>query len=276
MVINTNIQAEASADNLQTSQARLSKSLERLSSGSKIVSPADDAGGLAVSMSLDAQVLRTDAALSNVSNALSFLQTQDGYLQNIGEGFNRMSQLAILAQDSTKTDTDRSNYDAEFQQLVANMVDVSGTKFNGVRLFSTHPLEVTIDADGNTMTMNGVAFYFDPAEGYSYNRYTDVLLGHNLKTAAAAAYVFPQILAAIDQLGSDRGMLGAYQERLNYTAGELSVSKQNLVAANSGIRDVDVAEESTEYAKENILVQSGTAMLAQANQSPKNVLKLLE
>ena len=117
MIINTNAQAQIASDNLQTSSTMLGKSLARLSSGSKITTPADDAAGLAVSLRLDAQVQRLQAASNNVGNAVSFTQTQDGYLKKIGKALDRMSELAILSQDITKQDSDRALYNTEFQQL---------------------------------------------------------------------------------------------------------------------------------------------------------------
>src|SRR6187551_868971 len=127
MVINTNVSAQSAASNLQTSQSMLARSLARLSSGSKIVNPADDAAGLAVSMRLDAQIQRLNAAKSNVGNAISFTQTQDGYLKKIAKALDRMSELSILAQDVTKSDADRGLYDSEFFQL-ADYIANTGTK----------------------------------------------------------------------------------------------------------------------------------------------------
>src|ERR1035438_8515560 len=132
MVINTNLQAQINADNLETTQARLAKSLGRLSSGSKLTAPSDDAGGLAVSTRLDPQVKRTQAANSNVSSAISFTQTQDGYLANVAKALNRMSELSMLAQDATKTDTDRSSYNSEFKQLCTYVTTAGNKDFNGV------------------------------------------------------------------------------------------------------------------------------------------------
>jgi len=125
MVINTNTTAQKSAHNLMASQAQLSKSLARLSSGSKIVNPSDDAAGVAVGMRLDAQVKRLDAALNNVGNAVSFTQTQDGYLKKVGKALDRMSELSLLAQDVTKSDADRSLYNNEFTQLSAYISEAS-------------------------------------------------------------------------------------------------------------------------------------------------------
>src|SRR5215472_16392782 len=135
MVINTNIAAETSARMLSNSSAMLSKSLARLSSGSKIVSPEDDAAGLAVSTRFDAQIARISAASNNVGNAISFSQTQDGFLQQVGTALNRMSELSVLAQDSTKTSTDDALYQAEFSKLATYINDLATKDFNGVSLF---------------------------------------------------------------------------------------------------------------------------------------------
>jgi flagellin len=126
MVINTNTSAQVSSMLLANSSSNLSKSLARLSSGSKIVSPEDDAAGLAVSLKLDAQVNRIGAAVNNVSNAVSFSQTQDGYLQKVQKSLDRMSELSVLSQDTTKTDTDRALYNKEFTQLGSYITDIAG------------------------------------------------------------------------------------------------------------------------------------------------------
>ena len=268
MVINTNTHAIAAASNLQTSEAMLSKSLARLSSGSKIVNPADDAAGLAVSMRLDAQIARLTAARSNVGNAISFTQTQDGYLKKIAKSLDRMSELSILAQDVTKSDADRSLYDAEFQQLYDYFTSAASKDFNGVSLFSASTLDVTIDSEGGTFTMTGI----DLAAGASYTGLSTL----DVTTTTNASAALTAVKAAITQLATDRATIGAYQSRMNFTSEQLTVSKENLSAASSRIQDVDVAEESTQFARYNILVQSGTAMLAQANQVPQSALRLLQ
>lgn len=267
MVINTNMQAQIAASNLQTSQALLGKSLARLSSGSKIVEPADDAAGLAVSNRMDAQINRTAAAKANVSNAISFTQTQDGYLKKVAKALDRMSELCILAQDVTKTDADRALYQTEFAQLGAFITNTATKDFNGVPLFSATALDVTIDSDGNTFSMAGTDLN-DAA-------YTTAV-GSSVATVAGAVTALTNVKAAVNKLATQRADIGAYQTRLNATADQLVLIKENLNAASSRIRDVDVAEESTNFARENILVQSGTAMLAQANQLPQSVLRLLQ
>ncbi|MBL67983.1 MAG: hypothetical protein CMO74_05955 [Verrucomicrobiales bacterium] len=156
MVINTNIEAQTTANNLNVSQSMLAKSLSRLSSGSKIIVPSDDAAGLAVSSRLNSQIKRLDSALSNVINAVSFTQTQDGFMKTIDKAYRRMGELAILAQDTTKSDEDRALYNQEFQQLKSYVSETTKQDFNGVSLFSGATLDVTVDADGTTFSMVGI------------------------------------------------------------------------------------------------------------------------
>lgn len=269
MVINTNTQAEAAANQLRTSQTMLSKSLSRLSSGSKIVNPADDAAGLAVAMRLDAQVQRLDAARYNVGNAVSFTQTQDGYLKKVAKALDRMSELCLLAQDVTKGDADRALYNQEFAQLQDFILN-SGTKdFNGVSLFSNATLSVTTDSEGETFPMEGIDL--------TLANYTNATADTTaISTTGAAMTALTHVRTAINQLASDRARIGAYQSRLNYTADQLTISKENLTAASSVIQDVDIADESTQYARYQILVNAGTAMLAQANAMPQTALQLLQ
>jgi flagellin len=269
MVINTNVPAQTAARLLGESSNLLSKSLARLSSGSRIVSPADDAAGMAVSMRFDAQVNRVNAANANIGNAISFSQTQDGFLKKVSGALDRMSELAILAQDSTKSDADRSLYNLEFTELKAYIADISGKEFNGVSLFSSEKSQVTKDEDGIKFEMTGVNLAAATA-------YTDVTaIGLGISSAGTAEAALATVKAAITQLATDRAQVGANISRLTSTSEQLSVLKDNLAAANSRIKDVNIAEESTQFARFNILVQAGTAMLAQANATPQSALRLL-
>ena len=156
MVINTNVQAQQTANNLNVSNTQLAKSLARLSSGSKIIVPSDDAAGLAVSSRLEAQVKRLDAALNNVVNAVSFTQTQDGFLKTVDKAFRRMGELAMLAQDTTKSDEDRALYNQEFAQLKDYIGASADQSYNGVKLFSTDNIPVTVDSEGVTFAMSPI------------------------------------------------------------------------------------------------------------------------
>jgi flagellin len=266
MVINTNIAAQVSATNLMQSTTGLNASLARLSSGSKIVSPSDDPAGMAESMSLNAEVGQTSAANANVSNAVSFMQTQDGYLQQVGSALDQMAQLAIQAQDGTKSATQISDYNTEFQALGSYITSTSQKDFNGVSLFSGSTLSVTTDAAGTLASIGNPNL---TTGAYS------TAIGDNVNVGSAAQ-ALTDVTSAITQLATDRATIGANVQQMTYTGTELGVLGNNLSAANSQIADVDVAKESTNYAKYQILVQSGTAMLAQANQSTQSVMKLLQ
>jgi len=268
MVINTNMAAITSADNLDNSTNALNSALTELSSGSKIVTPMDDPAGLAESIALNAQIGQTQAANGNISNAISFSQTQDGYLQQVGAALDQMATLAVQAQDPTKTSTEIKDYNTEFAALGAYISNTSNATFNGISLFGSTGLSVTTDGTGGTnFTMTAV--------NLSSATYT-AATGDSITSAALAASALTDVTAAITQLATDRSNVGANEERLTYTGDELGVLSDNLTAANSTISDVDVATESTKYAEYQILVQSGTAMLAQANQNPQTVLKLLQ
>jgi flagellin len=268
MVINTNLSAQSSARLLAQSSGLLAKSLARLSSGSKITSPEDDAAGLAVSLRFDAGIHRLEAVEANVGNAISFSQTQDGYLDKVGQAYDRMSELAVLAQDVTKTDADRALYQTEYSTLGSYILNVMGKDFNGISLFSSSPLIVVTDSDGGTFGMSGINMV--------NSNYTGCITGCSLSSAASASAALVNTKSALTRLASDRASVGANLCRLNYTSEQLAVLRDNLAAANSRIRDVDVADESTQYARYNILVQAGTAMLAQANAAPQSVLRLLQ
>ena len=245
----------------------LSKSLARLSSGSKLTSPEDDAAGLAVSMRLDAQINRLNATKVNVTNAISFNQTQDGFMSKVSKALDRMSELSILSQDVIKSNADRALYQKEFDTLGAYVDDLGTKDFNGVSLFSGTALNVTTDSDGNTFSMTGV--------NLAAAAYTAATAG-DVSTTAGAVTALTNVKAAITQLATDRATVGANITRLSYTNEQLSILRENLSAANSRIKDVDVAEESTQFARYNILVQAGTAMLAQANATPQSALRLLQ
>ncbi len=267
MVINTNLSAQTSAYLLEQSQSQLSNALAQLSSGSKINSPADDSAGLAVSMGLTAEMGENSAAQSNIGNAISFNQTQDGYLQQVSSALDRMSELAVQAQDVTKSSTDRNLYENEFGTLATYINNVANQEFNGVSLFNGSPLQVTVNSDGTSPYTNiGVQL----GTGTVYD-----LTGQSLSTTTGAAAALTAVTSAITELATDRGHIGANIETLTDYSNQISTLNNNLSAANSQIMDVDVAQESTQYAKYNILVQTGTAMLAQANALPQSVLKLL-
>jgi flagellin len=264
MVINTNLQAQQTANNLNASSTALAKSLSRLSSGSKIVAPSDDAAGLAVSSRLTSQMKRLDAAINNVVSAVSFTQTQDGFLKTIDKAFRRMGELAMLAQDPTKSTDDLILYNQEYKQLAEYIDKARDQTFNSVPLFSADAMNVTIDSEGSTFAMEGIDLSV-----------LDSGISGDIETMASAQTALGDIKTAIGDLAQLRASLGAVQSRLNFTAEQLMVSKENLSAAISNISDTDVAQEATAFARYQILVESGTSMLAQANKMPQSALSLL-
>jgi flagellin len=286
VVINTNSAATSAAYNLSNTNVNLQRSLNRLSSGSRINSAYDDAGGLAVSMKLSASIRRTDATLANVNNSIAFLQTQDGVIKTADKILNRMSELATLAQDVTKSTNDLALYNTELTQLKGQLNLVLSEEFNGISLFSegssssannavisqSATLTVVTSHDGNQtvgitqVDLNQIVFDI-----------TNTTSGSNMdiSTTSAAQDAVDYIQDAIQNLATLRANNGAEQSRLTFAADMLAVNKTNLEAANSRILDVDVADESTKLARYSILQQAGTAMLAQANQSTQSILRLI-
>ena len=272
MVINTNMEALQTANNLNTSQTELSKSLSRLSSGSRIIKPSDDAAGLAVTSRLRAQIKRLDSALSNVVNAVSFTQTQDGFMKTMDKALRRMGELALLAKDGTKSQSDLNLYQKEFQQL-QDYVDNTRTKdYNAVSMFGASTINVTVDSEGNTFAMPPI----DLGAGTTAGAYSAAVTSSvQLSSSSFAAEALTKVKEAISQIAIDRAQLGAVQSRLNFTNDQLNITKENLQSAISRVADVDVATEATNYARYQILVQSGTQMLTQANNLPNAALQLL-
>jgi flagellin len=267
LVVNTNTSALNTATLLSNSTSALQESLARLSSGSKITSPADDSAGLAVSLNLVAQEGENTAASNNIADAVSFNQTQDGYLTQVTSALDRLSELSVQAQDVTKSDSDRSLYQQEFSTLSAYVNNVSTENFNGVSLFNGTSLAVTIDSSGNTFSLAGVDLTSATFTALSTASVSTISGAQSAETAVSKA---------ITQIGVLSAGLGANEEALNDYSGQLATLNNNLAAANSVITDVNVATESSNYAKENILVQTGTAELAQANALPQLALKLLQ
>jgi flagellin len=293
--INSNLQALNSARSLNHTQDVLGRSLSRLSSGSRIVKPSDDAVGVARSEKLSAQARRNGAAETNVQNAISALQSSDSFMGGITKALSRMSELGVLAKDITKNSADIALYQEEFGALQKQLRDtiggtvaqIGGTgsvtnplgMFNGVKLFGNDAaippanagLTSTGDAIGEDMTIPQINLR-DGAMGaiIAQDSAGNFLLGVNSPTVTTA------VSDAITDVFDERAKVGSAQSRLELVASTLTVENQNLAAAISRISDVNVADESTQYAKHNIVSQAATAMLAQANQIPQSALKLLQ
>jgi len=294
ITVNTNMVSSWAAYNLNNTNTNLQRSLARLSSGSRINSSYDDAGGLAVSMKLSAAIRRTEATQSNINNTIAMLQTQDGALKSAEKVLTRMSELIQLSGDVTKSTNDRALYQTEYESLQVQMVDLVDEQFNGVNLFTNGGWNAQLDntsTSGNTLTvvlsqdggqttsitqsdLGSVAFYVGTASAglAGSTALSTNNIFQNITTAAAAITTVNQ---AIQNLASLRATNGSEQVRLTFAADMLAINRNNLQAANSQILDVDVAAESANLAKQNILQQAGTSMLAQANMSSQSVLRLL-
>ena len=266
MVINTNIGAVGAQRTLKESTGMLNKALARLASGTKIVSPEDDAAGLAVASKFDAQIQRNRGVQNNLTSALSFSQTQDGFLQKVAGALTRMSELASLAMDGTKSAADKDNYNTEFLDLKNYVSDIGTKNFNGVSMFDGGSLAVTMDSDGNTWSLNNSSMN-------EFGTTSSVIAGDFNVTSTSSVTV---LNAAIENVATHRAEIGANIQRIRFTQDQVSILNENLQRSVSRIVDVDVAEESTQFARFNILVQSGTAMLAQANLLPQHALRLIQ
>jgi len=268
IAINTNTSSTLAAYNLQKSSDLLQKSLARLSSGNRIASTSDDAGGVAVAMKLSAAVKRTQSTSTNVANALSLLQVQAGSMKSAAAVLDRLSELATLSGDVTKSSQDIQNYSTEYSSLVSELNTLSSDSFNGVSLFSSNggTLAVFISQDGQ-QTM-GISQH----DLTSVYRSTVDISTIDLATGANLSLV----TAAIQDLATKMATNGAESSRVQFALDSLNVNQVNLEAALSRIQDVDVATETAKLARANILVQAGAAMLTQANASQSIALKLLQ
>lgn len=268
--IDTNMAAIMAANNLAASNAQLQTSITKLSSGSRIVTPADDAGGLAVSMKLSAAADRDSAVQSNIADTNSYLQTQDGAMQVAGQILDRISELKTLYADPTKNSSDLANYDAEFTQLQSELTALGNAQFNGVTLFGSTTLTVQVTQDQASGTSVTVA-----AANLSSTNGVSALTSSSLTTLGSTSISLSTITTAIQNVAGMRANNGAVQNRLSFASQVLTTTQANLEAANSAIADVDVAQESTQLARYQVLVQAGASMLSQANQSSQIALKLL-
>ena len=275
MVINTNLAAANGQRLLADSTNRLNQSLSRLASGSKLINPQDDAAGLAVVTKFDAAISRNNATQDNVSNAISFSQTQDGFLQKVSKALDRMGELMMLANNPTidNAANDQEKYFKEYLELESYISDIGTKDFNGVSLFDGSGMNVTKDSEGNTWSLNSVQL--NAANGDLNDLYTTV----TTEPGGVMTWHYGEIdtlKTAVEDVAASRAKVGANIRRLEYTGDQLATLNENLSASISRIKDVDVAAESTRFARYNILTQSGTVMLAQANLVPQNALRLLQ
>lgn len=295
MQINTNVSALNAYRNLSSTQNDLSKSLEKLSSGLRINRAADDAAGLAISEGLRSQVNGLNVAARNAQDGISVIQTAEGALTEVHSILQRMRDLAVQGANDSNNAESRDAIKAEADQLGAELSRISeSTNFNGINLFqaggnatATPPvaagpatLTFQVGADGDAASAVSVNMIDLGVALTGVVTLTDGTIaadadGFDVTTATLAQGTIEKIDAAITAVSEGRAGLGAAQNRFESTINSLNVSSENLAAAESRIRDTDMAAEMVKYTAANILSQAGTAMLAQANQSTQGVLQLL-
>ncbi len=310
ITINSNPVASAAAMHLARNNSMLEKSLSRLSSGSKLINSSADPGGLAVSMKLGAAINRQTAAITNVQNAISFVQLQDGDLKAAASIVDRMAALRSMYDDVTKSSIDKSNYDTEFQSLRVQLYQASQGQFNGVSLFSVakwgggtvankSTIEVltsergeagskvslakiqllsavTIrDADGAAGNMSVGNYASKGEQSYNAARSLAAADKGTAGSVSLGSFSVDSFILALQNVATLRAENGATSSRLQFASEQLEAAKVNMESARSRIVDTDVAEESTRFARYSILVQAGAAMLSQANNTQASVVQML-
>jgi len=268
--INSNLEALNAHRHLSAISNQLAKSMERLSSGLRINRASDDAAGLAISEKILAQVKGLDQAVRNAQDAISLVQTAEGALQEVHSILQRMRELAVQAANDTLTDQDRAAIKAEVDQLITEIDRIAKTtQFNKTVLLDGGASNINFQVGANAG--EAITISIGNAQASALGLPSAVALS----TATEAESLITSVDSAIQTVSGYRANLGALQNRLEHTIANLQVASENLQAANSRIRDVDMAAEMMNYTKLQILQQAGTAMLAQANLAPQAVLKLL-
>ena len=270
MVINTNVGSLNATRQLDSSSRDLSVSMERLTSGLRINSAADDAAGLAVATNMTTQIMGTDMAARNANDGISMAQTIDGASEEMTNMMQRQRELAIQSLNGTYSAENRGAMDAEFNALSAELTRIaSTTKFNGIEIMNTAVstnLQVGWEDNANDSinltTIGGAAIATD-------------VTALGVDTSANAALAITGLNTSLSTLSTARSGVGAVQNRLEYAVSNLQNLSENTSAARSGIQDADFAKESADLAKNQVLQQAGMSMLSQANQSSQNVLALL-
>lgn len=263
MIIGSSVSSQTSLASLQSQL--LAQSLAQLSGAASAPSAGSAATDTATISLLNNQLSNVDTTQQQVGSALSFTQTQDGYLQAVSTALNGMSQLAQLAADPAASDAQRAGYQSEYAQLGASIGAAAGKEFNGVSLFSGNGTEVPMDSQNSMLNLPGV--------NLGAATYTDAI-NASLTSASGAQDAILKVNSALSQLSQDRAGVGSSLSQLTSAADQLAVGRENLSAAASAIQDTDAAEALTQYAQQSILSQPGDAMLAQANAMPQSALRL--
>ena len=264
MTINTNVVSLNAQRNLSTSKLSLATSMERLSSGLRVNSARDDAAGMAIADRMNAQIRGINVAIRNANDGISLAQTAEGALATMTDALQRMRELAIQAQNGTNSTTDRANLDTEYQQLSAEITRIGAqTKFNGVAIVGAGA--------------GGTIFQVGPNNGDTLTVTTNIVttVVGDLTTAANASTAVDALDTALTTINTDRATYGAAMSRFSFAITNLQITGENQSAARGRIVDADFAAETANLSRAQIMQQAGSAMVAQANQLPNQVLALL-
>ncbi len=282
-IVNTNLASLNAQRNLSATNSQVSTAIQRLSSGLRVNSAKDDAAGLAIAERMQSQIKGMNVAMRNANDDISLGQVAEGALGKVSDMLQRMRELGVQAANGTYSDADRTNLDAEFQQLAAEISrTIQNTRFNGFAvLASVDPLTFHIGAgsgsnDQITATTTNLTVDASMQAVLSFTEPPTVPGPVNITTQATATAVLDQIDTALQTVTSERAGFGALQNRFEAVIANLQVSSENQTAARSRIMDADFAAETAALTRAQVLQQAGTAMLAQANQIPSNVLRLLQ
>jgi flagellin len=268
--VNTNIASMNAQRNLSSVSVRLMGNFKRLSSGLRIASAADDAAGLGISERMRSQIRSYGAAQRNAQDGISLVQTAEGALNEVNSILNRMRELSIQASNGTLSTADRSTLDTEYQELIAEIDRIAGTAtFNGVDLLDGTTTSLDIQAGTNASEIITISLQDATATTLS-------LSGLSVSSVSGANASLSVIDAAVDTVTTARGALGSAQNRLQSAISSISNAAENLAAAESRIRDVDVATETADLTRNTIMQQAAVAVLAQANVQPQLALNLLQ
>jgi flagellin len=269
--INTNLMSLNAQRNLNSTQSSLATSMQRLSSGLRVNSAKDDAAGIAIAERMNAQVRGMNVAIRNANDGISMAQTAEGGIAKIGDMLQRMRELAVQSANATNTSADQANLNMEFAQLASEVSrTITSTKFNGKQV---------IGSDAGTQTFQVGANVGDTIDVVSVDLNGITAIGSavagGIDSVNGATTAMADIDAALDAINTERAMYGAAQNRLEAAISTLQISSENTAAARGRIMDADFATETANLSRAQILQQAGTAMLAQANQVPQQVLQLL-
>ena len=277
-VISTNTMSLNAQRNLNSTQGSLATSIQRLSTGLRVNSAKDDAAGLAIANRMDAQARGMSVAVRNANDGISLAQTAEGALGKVGDMLQRMRELAVQSSNASNTSTDRTSLNAEFRQL-ADEIDrtIASTRFNGSTIIgaSAGTLQFQIGANNASSDQLSVSTT-NMQSSASITAVTGTAAVISGTSGTAAAAMITTIDTALDAINSERATYGAMQNRFEAVISNLQIAAENQTAARSRIMDADFAKETANLTRAQILQQAGTAMLAQANQVPQQVLQLLQ